>query len=181
MNAPIHHCHLTRLMDYDYSLNGAYFVTLCTWHRKEIFGKIIAGVMQLNDWGKIVEQAWLRANQGFLNVSLDVFVIMPNHIHGIIVIDHPGGNWGDPKNEASETGWGAPTRPAGPSAGSLGTIIGQFKSKASKRIMAATGQISVSPGQVWQRNYYEQFIRNDSEWERIRKYSGPSLSRRGIS
>jgi hypothetical protein len=126
MNAPIHNRRSTRLMDYDYSQNGAYFVTLCSWQRKEIFGEIIAEVMKLNAWGKIVEQEWLRVNQGFPNVSMDVFVIMPNHIHGIIVIDHPGETRVDPKNEASESGWVVHTRPAGPSAGSLGTIIGQL-------------------------------------------------------
>jgi REP element-mobilizing transposase RayT len=170
MNAPIHHRHSTRLADYDYSQNGAYFVTLCTWQHKEIFGKIIAGAMQLNDWGEIVEQTWLRANHGFPNVSMDTFIIMPNHIHGVIVIDHPGATRVGSENETPETGWVAPTRPAGPHKGSLGAIIGQFKSRASKQITAAGGQISVSPGKVWQRNYYEHIIRSELEWDRVRKY-----------
>ena len=62
------------------------------------------------------------------------------------------------------------TIPARPSKGSLGTIIGQFKSKASKQIMAAADRISVDHGPVWQQNYYEHIIRNESEWDRIRKY-----------
>ena len=170
MHVPIHHRHLARLVDYDYSQNGAYFVTLCTWQHKEIFGKIVAEEMQLNGLGKIVEQGWLRTNHGFPNVSMDVFIVMANHIHGIIVIDHPWATRVGSNNEAVETGWVTPTRPAGPPKGSIGAIIGQFKSKASKQILPAAGQNPVIPGQVWQRNYYEHIIRSESEWDRIRKY-----------
>ena len=152
MNAPLHRRHSNRLVNFDYSLNGAYFVTLCTWQRKELFGKIVAEEMQLNDWGKIVEQACLHTNHSFPNTFMDVFVIMPNHLHGIIVIDQPV------------------TILARPAKGSLGTIIAQFKSKASKQILPAAGQNPVIPGQVWQRNYYEHIIRSESEWDRIRKY-----------
>ena len=152
MDTPLHRRHSTRLADYDYSQNEAYFVTLCTWQRIELFGEIVAGEMRLNDRGKIVEQAWLHTNHAFPNTFMDLFVIMPNHLHGVIVIDYPG------------------TIPARPSKGSLGTIIGQFKSKASKQIMAAADRISVDHGPVWQQNYYEHIIRNESEWDRIRKY-----------
>jgi putative transposase len=152
MNTPLPRRHSTRLADYDYSQNGAYFVTLCTWQRIKLFGEIVAGEMQLNDWGKIVQQAWLQTNHTFPNTLMDLFVIMPNHLHGVIVIDYPG------------------TFPARSSKGSLGTIIGQFKSKASKQITTTAGRTSVIPGQVWQRNYYEHIIRNESEWDRIRKY-----------
>jgi putative transposase len=91
---------------------------------------------------------------------MDTFGIMPNHFHGIIVIDQPGTFFAMNKMD----------RPLGPSKGSLGTIIAQFKSKASKQIMAINGQISITPGQLWQRNYYEHIIRNEAEWDRIRKY-----------
>ena len=128
MNAPLHRRHSNRLVNFDYSLNGAYFVTQCTWQRKELFGKIVAEEMQLNDWGKIVEQAWLHTNHSFPNTFMDVFVIMPNHLHGIIVIDQPV------------------TIPARPAKGSLGTIIAQFKSKASKQILPAAGKILLSQG-----------------------------------
>ena len=152
MDNPIHRRHSIRLADYDYSQNGAYFVTLCTWQRKELFGEIIAGEMQLNEWGKIVEKAWLQTNHTFQNTIMNVFVIMPNHLHGIIVIDYPG------------------TISAGPAKGSLGTILAQFKSKASKQILAASGRIPGTPVMIWQRNYYEHIIRNESEWDRIRRY-----------
>ena len=152
MDMPFHRHHSTRLADYDYSQNGAYFVTLCTWQRIKLFGEIVAGGMQLNDWGKIVEQAWIHTNHAFPNTIMDLFVIMPNHLHGVIVIDYPG------------------TIPARPFNESLGTIIGQFKSRASKHILAVTRRIPITPGQIWQRNYYEHIIRNESEWDRIRKY-----------
>ena len=83
----MHHRHSIRLEGYDYSQNGAYFVTLCTWQRKELFGKIVAGEMQLNNWGKIVEEAWLHTNHAFPNTIMDLFVIMPNHFHCVILID----------------------------------------------------------------------------------------------
>jgi putative transposase len=177
MNVPTPHRHSTRLAEYDYSQNGAYFVTLCTWRQIEIFGEINRGEMQLNNWGKIVEQEWQRTNLGFPNTSMDVFVVMPNHFHGIIVIDHPGtsraksagATRASPGIGSPVTGYVTP-RLAGPPKGSLGVILAQFKSRVSKHIMAEAGRISASPGQIWQRNYYEHIIRNAAEWDRICKY-----------
>ena len=270
-----HHRHSIRLKDYDYAQPGAYFVTLCTSQRDCLFGKVVNGVVRLNPLGKIVEEEWERLGRQFPNIRLDAFVVMPNHVHGIIVIDvgatqqlsietvsgkpnmhietgysHDGspkfdrspemigdgdgapendggvgathnmqtvnlsGNHnthiesgdphgGSPGRETAEplnrktratrhspTGasidnrygatkseeWvdGSPLRndgmdraPKPPATGSLGAMIGQFKSRATKRIWAIP-EYSQAP--IWQRNYYEHIIRNEAEWGRISEY-----------
>jgi len=83
-NPDIHHRRSIRLKGYDYSQNGAYFVTICTHNRECLFGKIVDGEMCINEWGKIAKRCWLEIPQHYPNVSLDEFVIMPNHIYGIL-------------------------------------------------------------------------------------------------
>ncbi len=82
----IHHRRSVRLKGYDYTQPGAYFVTICTFHREEIFGEVVDGVMRVNPSGEIVREEWLKTAQIHQEVELyeDEFVIMPNHIHGII-------------------------------------------------------------------------------------------------
>ncbi len=81
----------TRLKDYDYSQDGSYFVTICTKERELFFGEVQNNKMILNDLGVIAEKYWLEIPQHFENTELDEFIIMPNHIHGIIVIDNDRG------------------------------------------------------------------------------------------
>jgi len=76
-----------RLSGYDYTQSGGYFVTICTHQRASLFGEIINQVMQLNAMGVIAESCWLEIPQHFDKVELDAFVIMPNHMHGIVIID----------------------------------------------------------------------------------------------
>ncbi len=166
MTASLHHRHSIRLAGYDYSLNGAYFVTLCTWQKKELFGEICNGQMQLNLWGKIVENEWLSISYSFLNTFVDDFVVMPNHHHGIIVIDQPGLMYAESERYESVK----LARPAGPGKGSIGAILAQFKSRVTKQIMASAKGKPFMPGQIWQRSYYEHIIRNEQEWEKIRMY-----------
>jgi REP element-mobilizing transposase RayT len=87
---PKRHRRSVRLQDYDYSQSGAYFVTICTQERTCMFGKIVDGAMQLNDAGIIVDQCWLNIPNHFPQVDLDAFIVMPNHVHGIIVIAEGG-------------------------------------------------------------------------------------------
>lgn len=79
-----------RLERYDYSSAGAYFVTICTQNRECLFGEVVDGAMQLNDAGKVAEQCWQEIPSHFPHAELDEFVIMPNHVHGILVIGEPG-------------------------------------------------------------------------------------------
>lgn len=153
-----HHRRSLRLNGYDYAQAGAYFVTICTQNRACLFGEVVDGKMRLNVFGEIAREEWFRTGQIRPNVELDAFVIMPNHIHGIIVIR---GNVGATRRVA-------PTKhPAGPVSGSIGAIVGQFKSITAKRINELRGTPRVP---VWQRNYHERIIRDEPALARIREY-----------
>jgi REP element-mobilizing transposase RayT len=86
-NSNIHHRRSIRLKRYDYTQRGAYFVTICTHQRNCLFGEIVDGEIKLNTNGEIARGSWLSIPRHFKNVELDEFVIMPNHLHGIIIID----------------------------------------------------------------------------------------------
>ena len=149
-----------RLKEYDYLQPNAYFITICAYNKECIFGGIIDARMILNELGKIVWNEWNKTAQIRKNVNVDEYVVMPNHMHGILMIIDGC--------DVGETRRVAPTeRPKGPAFGSVGAIIGQFKSIATKRINALRG----TPGlPVWQRNYYEHIIRNEKDLDEIREY-----------
>lgn len=146
-----------RLFSYDYSQNGAYFVTVCTQNRECLFGEVVHGEMRLNHAGQIANQCWRNIPTHFPHVDIDEFILMPNHIHGILVIDGRGTACRAPTGEQ----FGKPV------SGSIPTIIRSFKSAATKRVNESHG----TPGtKLWQRNYYEHIIRDDDELNRIRQY-----------
>lgn len=147
-----------RLKDYDYSQAGAYFVTICTQKSKLILGKVVEDEMVLNKYGRIVEQSWNELSNHFLNMKIDWFVVMPNHIHGIIALDDDGrGRVPLPTGEETSP----LQKPI------LGQIIGYFKYQTTKLI----NEIRSTPGfRVWQRNYYEHVIRNEEKLNKIRYY-----------
>jgi putative transposase len=148
--------HSLRLKDYDYAAPGAYFVTICAKDRLPLFGDVIEGDMRLTDYGRIVDQEWQISAKIRREITLDAFVVMPNHIHGIIFID---------ESDVGATG-GSPVR-SGPSRSSLALFVSGFKSATTKRI----NDLRESPGvPVWQRNYYEHVIRNERSLHRIREY-----------
>ncbi len=84
-HADIHHRRSLRLSDYDYSQAGAYFVTICTEDREYVFGDVVGGEMRLNTAGSMIQGLWKALPERFPSVELDEAVIMPNHIHGIVV------------------------------------------------------------------------------------------------
>lgn len=88
-NPKIHHRKSIRLKGYDYSQDGLYFVTICCENRICRFGNIKDGVMHLNEYGEIAYTQWVKLAERFNNYELDVFQIMPNHMHGIIVLNNP--------------------------------------------------------------------------------------------
>ena len=165
-----HHRRSIRLQGYDYSQAGAYYVTIVTYHRDCLFGEIVNEEMILNDLGKIADECWRAIPEHFPNVELGAHVIMPNHAHGIIVIHND-----ESRPNVGATQWVAPTpgtRPAGPKPGSLGAILGSYKSAVSYRINKehnATG--------IWQRNYYEHIIRDEKDLQNKTDYidANPSL------
>jgi len=168
-NSYKHHRRSIRLKGYDYSQSGVYFVTICLKDTECLLGIIQNGKMILNGHGNIIHDEWNRTADIRNNVELDEFVIMPNHIHGIIVIKND--------DNVGEYGIVGATGPVAPTNGpivhaqkrllpnSLGSIIGQFKSVVTKKIRKMG-----LPDLKWQRNYYEHIIRDENELNRIRKY-----------
>ena len=156
-----HHRRSIRLQRYDYSQNGAYFVTVCTQNRECLFGNIENGQMLVNDAGKIVCQCWQDMPSHFPHVVCDVFVIMPNHIHGILfIVDTVGANVGAKNFSPLQPG----QRPSGTSK-TIGSIVRGFKIGVTKWMRQNT-----LVQNVWQRNYFEHIIRDDGELNRIRQY-----------
>ncbi len=152
-NPDVHHRRSIRLKDYDYGQAGAYFITICSWNRECLFGDVADEEMQLNEYGWIAANEWLQTGVVRPNVELDAFVVMPNHIHGIIILNNVGA-----------------TRRVAPTtlqSNSIGAIVGQFKSIVTKQI---NGIRNSSGLPVWQRNYYEHIIRNEDELNRVREY-----------
>jgi putative transposase len=152
----IHHRRSIRLKGYDYTLSGAYFITLVTWQREELFGNIVNAEMCLSEYGKIALEEWLKTAEIRLNICInrDEFVVMPNHIHGIIWIK------AKEVKKACEQ-FGKPVQ------GSIPTIIRAYKSAVTYRANA----LRDSRGNpIWQRNYYEHIIRDEPDFYRIWNY-----------
>ncbi len=176
---PKYHKHI-RLRGNDYR-QGAYFVTLCIAQRQELFGRIISdgsdALIELNDTGRIVDECWCAIPDHFPHARLDQTQIMPDHLHGIIVLAPPVGNIGNESTQwVDATGAleddramdDVPARPRGPVAGSLGAIIAAFKSETTKRINRLNG---VTGHRLWQPGYYERAIRQQGgEYGRIAQY-----------
>jgi len=141
-----------RLRDYDYSQEGYYFITICTRGRKEFFGDIREGKIDLNRFGETVNQCWYDLPRHYPNSSLDSFVIMPNHIHGIIVIDNDDvvGNGLKP----------FPTH-------GLSEIIRGFKTFSSRKI---NEKIEIDNKFQWQKSFYDHIIRGERSLDLIREY-----------
>lgn len=157
-----------RLKGYDYTQPGAYSITIRAKNGRHLFGKIVNGEMQLNEWGRIVEEEWRSMGESRPNVELDEFQIMPNHLHAILFITQPNTTKvedGLAKAPRSE-------RPAAPQygkpqKGSLGSIIGTFKSCVTREINKLE---QTSGSNVWQRGYYDRIIRNEKHLEAVRQY-----------
>jgi putative transposase len=162
-----------RLPGYDYDQAGAYFVTICTQDHHCLFGRIEGEAIRLNRVGEIAEECWRAIPIHFADVELDVFVVMPNHVHGTIAIADADGaadvraTHASPLRQGVGGAMDAVGMPHGPKRRSVGAIIGSYKSVVSKGIHEVGG----APGPViWQRNYYEHIIRNDVSLNRIRQY-----------
>lgn len=147
-----------RLKGYDYAQGGAYFVTVCTYNRECLFGDVQDGKIQLNDAGRMVEQCWLSITDHFPQVNLDAFVVMPNHVHGVIVINGVGAQFIAPK--PLQPNQGAINR-----APTLGDMVRAFKARSTRGIRQQKNRHF-----GWQRNYYEHIIRDENSLARIRKY-----------
>lgn len=163
-----------RLQTYDYADAGAYFVTIYTHRRECVFGAVVNGEMRLSAVGQAVAEEWLQTAIVRPNVELDAFVIMPNHVHGIIVITHRsngdvGAQRAAPLQSTDLVALKDNSSPQQPhvTSGSLGAIVRAFKSASTRRV----NLLHDTPGApLWQRNYYEHVIRDDGDLNRIREY-----------
>jgi len=185
-NPDIHHRRSIRLQGYDYAQKGMYFITLCVQERECIFGTIFENRMFLNEIGQIVTDEWVKTMNIRDNVIIHDFIVMPNHIHGIVEITYN-------KNDECLIGeFVSPTK-------SIGAIVRGFKIATTKRIknfITPVGANGNSPNgnspngnyplqewiinhlpHIWQRNYYEHIIRDYNDHERIAKYINTNPSR----
>lgn len=160
-NPQTHHRRSIRLKEYDYSNAGAYFVTIVTWQREFLFGEIVNGEMKLSRYGEIVQKWWNEIPVHFANVETGAFVVMPNHIHGIVFILERRGTVSVPDgNTGGET---PPLRTP-----TLGQILAYFKYQSTKEMNAVENTGTVT--KFWQRNYYEHIIRSESDLQNKTEY-----------
>lgn len=161
-----HHRHSIRLQGYDYTQEGAYYVTIVTWQRDFLFGEIVDGEMILNERGNIADECWREIPGHFPHVELGAYVVMPNHVHGIIVIGGRGAIYRAPTDDTNIEKFGKPVK------GSLPTIIRTYKAAVTRLIGRELNETS-----IWQRNYYEHIIRNEKDLQNKTDYieANPSL------
>ena len=167
-----------RLSGYDYGWAGTYFVTICARDRVHLFGEVKRGDMRLNQYGHIAASQWTAVGRRRPGVILDAWVIMPNHMHGIVEV---AGNWKRLGTVALFAWRGshrrlahAQTLATGKSCGTLGAVIGSFKSGTTRRINLLRGTPGVG---VWQRGYYEHIVGGRDALERVRQYLGNNPAR----
>jgi len=146
-----------RLHHDDYSTTGAYLVTVCTHKRECIFGRIKNEQVVFNEIGKLVRECWQEIPEHFRDLKLDACVVMPNHLHGIIII----------QKAAGEPSRGPARGPSGSRKKALGAVVGFFKSSVTKRIRKSG---LVRDKSIWQRGYYEHAVNNRADLENIRNY-----------
>jgi putative transposase len=151
-NPEFHHRRSIRLKGYDYSTAGAYFITICTHDREQLFGDILDRTMMINELGHIARLHWDKLARHHANLILDRSVVMPNHLHGIMILD---------SSILHESGY------AEEDSKSISEIIGSFKTFSAREINKVRNRKGVP---VWQRNYYERIIRSEAELDYVRQY-----------
>ena len=166
----------TRHKEWNYSREGFYFVTICTEDKVNLFGEVKGGKMVFNKLGEIIKDEWLRTKKIRKNVELDEFIVMPNHIHGIVVIEYNINNVethcnASPGNVEFETHCNASLREEyknkfGPQSNNLSAILRGFKGASAKTIRREFPKIDFS----WQERFYDRIIRNENELNKVRQY-----------
>jgi putative transposase len=179
-----HHRRSIRLKGYDYSSEGAYYVTIVTQGRECLFGEIIDGEVHLNKYGEIVQKWWNEIPIHFPTVELGAFIIMPNHVHGIIFItaerrgevvsprDIPNNNILDANADGTDDQGGETPPLPKPT---LGQIVAYFKYQSTKEMNRIETENAIT--KFWQRNYYEHIIRDEKDLQNKTDYinANPSL------
>jgi putative transposase len=149
----VHRWRSIRLKGYDYAQAGAYFITICAQDRECLFGDVVDVAVILSSPGRIIWEAWCELPEHYQHVQLNAFVVMPNHVHGIIMLCC----------DSVEAG----LKPAATIRHALPEVVRAFKTFSSRRI----NTWRQTPGTpVWQRNYYEHVIRSERDLEKIQEY-----------
>jgi REP-associated tyrosine transposase len=150
-----------RLLGADYTEAGGYFVTICTDERRNIFGQVIEGRVLLTPLGEICSQCLQGIPEHFAHVKVAQFVVMPNHLHAILILD-VGARYIVPGDRGTRT----PEQFRKPVTGSVPTIVRTFKAAVTRR----TARELKWPGDIWQRNYYERVLRDGKEYAQASRY-----------
>ena len=180
-----HHRSSARLKTFDYTSNAVYFVTVCANVRTNVFGEIVDGAMRLNDAGKMILEEWNQLPERF-PIQLDEFIVMPDHIHGILLFVGAGlvpappdqrdvqntADQSDGSDVKTELNGRATTRVAPTENPVLGAVIGAFKSMTANRYIRGVHEQSwpAFEKRLWQRSYWDRVIRNEGELEETQKY-----------
>lgn len=163
-----------RLKNWDYSTPGYYFVTICAYQRECFFGDVVNGEMRLSPAGEIVADEWMKTESIRPNVKMDVWVIMPNHVHGIIIITHRVGDdhrrvetlWHNVStNNAQSDADASKNNPSRLKRNSLGSIVGQIKIQCTKRIRAS-GIAEFD----WQERFWDEILWDEKSLANVRRY-----------
>ena len=177
-----HHRRSIRLKEYDYAQPGAYFVTVCVQNRQCLLGTIMDRRMRLNEAGQMIQSWWNRLSDKFPTIETDEFAVMPNHIHGVIIIVERdmvvGANpcvrpeLGQTRGSATGQTRGSATGQTRGSAPTVGRIVQWFKTMTTNAYIRGVRQNGWKPfpGKLWQRNYYERIIHNERELNAVRRY-----------
>ena len=165
---PYSHRRSIRLRGYDYRQSGVYFVTICAYQQRKLFGSVVDGTVALTPAGEVARDEWRRIAQARANVELDHYVVMPNHVHGLLIIsERTEPNIDQRKDFLLKQSRGVP-------AGSLGAIINHYKAAVSRRIRS--NQLDCKT-QIWQRNYCDHIVRHEAALNEIRKYIAENPAR----
>jgi len=188
-----------RLKGYDYAQAGCYYVTLCIQQRACLLGEMVQGAMRLSEAGRMVQAVWDDLPRSYPGVEIDAFVIMPNHIHGILVVtadpapvgagpcacpDRDAGPCACPDRDAGPCACpdgdaDASARPIDKGALALGDVVRRFKTYTTHRYAAGVERGNWPPfaGRLWQRNYHDHIVRSEADLRRVRAYIASNVDR----
>ena len=171
-NPEIHHRKSIRLKDYDYSSEGLYFITICTQNREHLFGKIVNDKMILNSAGLMIERIYKELSDNFENAQLEEYVIMPNHFHCIIKVGAESISALKKDLESPKLGLSKNRVDMESTPTTIPKIIQSFKRYTTLEYikMVKNNQLPNFDKRVWQRNYYENIIRNEKIYLKVLEY-----------
>lgn len=178
-NPKIHHRRSIRLKGYNYSRAGLYFITICCQDRACLFGDVINGKMVLNDAGKMVENEWLKLTERFKQIVLHEYIVMPNHFHAILEITVLATAAGAtpvvaPNDTTQLDDISQQGQPQGiaPAKKTVGDMVGAFQSIVTVEYIRGVKTLGWPRfnGKLWQRNYWDNIIRNEQSYRRISNY-----------